>query len=257
MDLVLCRNVLIYFGDPTIRSIADRLCDSLVDGGWLLVGHAEPSQEIFHRYEVSNFPGAIVYRRPAARPSASEPAPVRPLRPVAGVPLARQHHESDPVDEARALFEAGRSGEAVKRLQELATESPKDFRAPYLLAKILASRMRFSEAERWIDVAIANRELGAEAHYLRGLVLQEQGRLEDALEAFRRCVFLDHGFALGHFAAAGLFGRSGQTLRAQKSLTTVTDLLAGKPADALLPEGDGLTVGGLMELVALQRRLVA
>ena len=45
--------------------------------------------------------------------------------------------------------------------------------------------------------------------------------------------------------------------RAQKSLATVAKLLSGKPADQLLPEGDGLTVGRLQELVTLQRQLVA
>jgi chemotaxis protein methyltransferase CheR len=70
-------------------------------------------------------------------------------------------------------------------------------------------------------------------------------------------VFLDQTFALGHFAAAGLFARTGQAARAQKSLATVAELLSGKPADQPLPEGDGLTVGRLMELVTLQQQLVA
>ncbi|HEY7629745.1 MAG TPA: CheR family methyltransferase [Thermoleophilaceae bacterium] len=298
MDLVVCRNVLIYFREETIQRIVDRFHDSLVDGGWLVVGHAEPSQEIFHRYQVKNYPGTIVYRRARAaapesasppsavrRPPTAVPSPpfavrspqvrppaplkpftpapakpavsVRPLRPVGAKQDAGPPPEAGAIDAAYALFEAGRSGEAINRLQELAAESPTEFRPPYLLAKIFASRIKFPEAERWIDVAISNRELAPEAHYLRGLVLQEQGRLEDALEAFRRSVFLDHTFVLGHFAAAGLFGRTGQTGRAQKSLATVESLLSGKAADHVLPEGDGLTVGRLMELVELQQQLVA
>jgi chemotaxis protein methyltransferase CheR len=302
MDLIVCRNVLIYFREEAIQRIVDRFHDSLVDEGWLVVGHAEPSQEIFHRYQVTNYPGTIVYRKsrhgqqgkpidPLARvesvvrrpPSAEpvirkpeparkpliarpqpptrdqqsrKPAPVRPLRPVGGKTKAGPV-TTGPADEAFSLYEAGRSGDAINRLEELATASPKDYRAPYLLAKIFASKVRFAEAERWIDVAIANRELAPEAHYLRGIALQEQGRLEEALEAFRRSVFLDATFALGHFAAAGVFGRTGQSARAQKSLATVAELLAGKPADMVLPEGDGLTVGRLMELVALQQQLVA
>jgi len=62
---------------------------------------------------------------------------------------------------------------------------------------------------------------------------------------------------LGHFAAAGVFGRTGQAGRARKSLAAVAELLAGKPAEMELPEGDGLTVGRLMELVTVQQQLVA
>jgi chemotaxis protein methyltransferase CheR len=300
MDLVVCRNVLIYFKEETIQRIVDRFHESLVDGGWLVVGHAEPSQEIFGRFQVKNYPGTIVYRRVRAAAAAPQPvvaptprsaqstvhraqtpsrpaapakrvrnpqsairtpakpvAKVRPLRPVGGKVNAGPVAKSGPVEEAFALFERGHSGEAINQLEKLAAESPQDPRAPYLLAKIFASKLRFPEAERWIDVAIANRELAPEAHYLRGIVLQEQKRFEDALEAFRRSVFLDQTFALGHFAAAGIFGRTGQAPRAQKSLATVAELLAGKPADQPLPEGDGLTVGRLLELVTLQQQLVA
>jgi len=307
MDLVVCRNVLIYFREEVIQRIVDRFHDSLVDEGWLVVGHAEPSQEIFHRYQVTNYPGTIVYRKsrhgqqgkpvdPLARvastvhrppstelrpqpvikkpeparkpliarspqsatrnPQSRKPAPVRPLRPVGGKTKAGPVAKT-PADEAFSLFLSGRSGDAINKLEELSAASPRDSRAPYLLAKIFASKVRFAEAEKWIDVAIANRELAPEAHYLRGIVLQEQSRLDEALEAFRRSVFLDATFALGHFAAAGVFGRTGQSARAQKSLATVAELLAGKPADMVLPEGDGLTVGRLMELVALQQQLVA
>lgn len=285
MDLVVCRNVLIYFKEETIRRIVDRFHESIVDGGWLVVGHAEPSQEIFGQFQVRNYPGTIVYRkvraaapaqaRPQERPPLAvprkaakplephkpvalrRPANVRPLRPVGGKQAAGAVPGRGEADEAFALFERGFAGEGINQLEKLAAESPGDFKAPYLLAKIFASKVRFPEAERWIDVALANRELAPEAHYLRGIVLQEQGRLEDALDAFRRSIFLDQTFVLGHFAAAGVFGRTGQPDRAKKSLATVAELLSGRSAGELLPEGDGLTVGRLQELVTLQQQLVA
>jgi hypothetical protein len=37
----------------------------------------------------------------------------------------------------------------------------------------------------------------------------------------------------------------------------VSELLAAKPQDELVPEGDGITVGRLLDLVSLQRQLVA
>jgi chemotaxis protein methyltransferase CheR len=75
MDLVICRNVLIYFREETIRRIVDRFHESLVDNGWLVVGHAEPSQEIFQRFAVKNFPGTITYRRMKSAASAAKPVP--------------------------------------------------------------------------------------------------------------------------------------------------------------------------------------
>lgn len=39
--IVFCRNVLIYFDKPTQQKVLRRLCDNLIHGGFLYVGHSE------------------------------------------------------------------------------------------------------------------------------------------------------------------------------------------------------------------------
>ena len=41
MDIIFCRNCLIYFDRPTAESIVNKLCRHLVPGGFLFVGHSE------------------------------------------------------------------------------------------------------------------------------------------------------------------------------------------------------------------------
>jgi chemotaxis protein methyltransferase CheR len=41
MHLIFCRNVLIYFDKPTQAKVLHRLCDHLVPGGFLFIGHSE------------------------------------------------------------------------------------------------------------------------------------------------------------------------------------------------------------------------
>jgi chemotaxis protein methyltransferase CheR len=64
-DLVLCRNVLMYMEPATVAEIADRLFHALRPGGWLAVGHSEPSADTFARFTARRFPGAVLYQRPA------------------------------------------------------------------------------------------------------------------------------------------------------------------------------------------------
>jgi chemotaxis protein methyltransferase CheR len=40
-DLILCRNVLIYFDTETKRRVVGRLVDLLASDGYLFLGHAE------------------------------------------------------------------------------------------------------------------------------------------------------------------------------------------------------------------------
>lgn len=39
--LIFCRNVMIYFDQPTAQKLVERLCRQLHDGGYLIIGHAE------------------------------------------------------------------------------------------------------------------------------------------------------------------------------------------------------------------------
>lgn len=41
MDVIFCRNVLIYFDRPTQEKVINRLCKHLIPGGYLFTGHSE------------------------------------------------------------------------------------------------------------------------------------------------------------------------------------------------------------------------
>jgi chemotaxis methyl-accepting protein methylase len=68
MDIIVCRNVTIYFDEATTRQIAARFFGALTPGGWLIVGHAEPQASVYHQFEVHNFPNTVIYRKPLDSP---------------------------------------------------------------------------------------------------------------------------------------------------------------------------------------------
>ncbi len=66
-DVVLCRNVMIYFDMPTVAAIATRLLASLAPDGWLVLGASDPALAHVVPCEVVVTPAGIAYRR-ADRP---------------------------------------------------------------------------------------------------------------------------------------------------------------------------------------------
>jgi chemotaxis protein methyltransferase CheR len=63
MDLILCRNVTIYFTQEATQQVINRFYKSLVQGGWLVVGHAEPTLWIYRDFQSCTFPGTLLYQK--------------------------------------------------------------------------------------------------------------------------------------------------------------------------------------------------
>jgi chemotaxis protein methyltransferase CheR len=63
-DVILCRNLLIYFDDASRAAAAANLYDCLYPGGFLCLGHSESMARISDRFAMVRLNDAIVYRRP-------------------------------------------------------------------------------------------------------------------------------------------------------------------------------------------------
>jgi chemotaxis protein methyltransferase CheR len=62
-DVILCRNLLIYFDDASRLAAADNLYAALNPGGFLCLGHSESMARISDRFTLVRLEDAIVYRR--------------------------------------------------------------------------------------------------------------------------------------------------------------------------------------------------
>jgi chemotaxis protein methyltransferase CheR len=66
LDVIFCRNVLIYFSDASIRRVARIFYEALGPGGYLFLGHAESLARITDAFTPIRFQGAMLYQKPEA-----------------------------------------------------------------------------------------------------------------------------------------------------------------------------------------------
>ncbi len=66
LDVIFCRNVLIYFSDGAIRRAVRQFHDALAPGGYLFLGHAESLARITDAFTPIRFQGALVYQKAEA-----------------------------------------------------------------------------------------------------------------------------------------------------------------------------------------------
>lgn len=64
VDVIFCRNVLIYFDQATRRATTNLFYERLLPGGFLLLGHSESLLNSGTRFEPVHLKGDLVYRRP-------------------------------------------------------------------------------------------------------------------------------------------------------------------------------------------------
>jgi chemotaxis protein methyltransferase CheR len=252
MDLILCRNVTIYFAEATTRQIVARFYDALIHSGWLVVGHSEHSLITYRRYQVHNFPGAILYQRtgqptklpmdwlpqPKKAPSVIKiptptPVDIQPYLRPPPIPTSppAEEEKADPMEQACELLEFGHSEEA--RYANLGC---------------------WEEAEHWCREAIQVDKLALNAYYTLALVLQHQGQVIQAIDVMKKVVYIDRHYVLAHFGLADLYHANDQLSRALKSLDNANRLLEGRAEDALIVGAEGITVGRLREAIARQQQ---
>jgi chemotaxis methyl-accepting protein methylase len=208
-ELILCRNVLIYFDAPTVERVVRSLERALAPGGMLVLGAADrlcrlpdPARPRAPRAA----PPAVPWRArlgKAARDRAAEPAPRRSWRTPAREPGV-------PAPEAAS-----------------APASPAAD-GPTLLAAALAAADagRMEEALAATERALAVDPLDADAHYIRGVAQLGSGDGPAAAESLRRALYVDPGFALAAFQlgrAYDLLGDQPAARRAyQQALRTLS-----------------------------------
>jgi len=64
LDVVFCRNVLIYFSDAAVQRAVSLFHQALAPGGYLFLGHAESLARVSSAFVPIRFQGAIVYQKP-------------------------------------------------------------------------------------------------------------------------------------------------------------------------------------------------
>ncbi|WP_143827954.1 protein-glutamate O-methyltransferase CheR [Anaeromyxobacter sp. Fw109-5] len=240
LDLVLCRNVLMYLDRAHVAEAAGRLFETLTPGGWLLTGAADPPLGALTGFTVRAGPFGVAYQRPVApssrtasvRPtSARRVAPrdaaartLRPPPPPGHVPPIRSHRAAPPGPPT-----------TLSRDPELAA------------AHLLVDAAHLTEALAAVDDALARRPLDAEAHFEKAVVLTELGRLEEAADACRRARYLSRGQPFVHFFTGLLRLRRGDTAGASRALRTAASLAQRMPAAAPVRLSHGMTAGALVE----------
>jgi len=64
MDIICCRNVIIYFDSPAKKEVIQGFHEKLAPGGYLMLGHSESLINISTAFKLRHFKNDLVYQKP-------------------------------------------------------------------------------------------------------------------------------------------------------------------------------------------------
>jgi chemotaxis protein methyltransferase CheR len=185
-DVILCRNVLIYFDRPTVERVLCALEGALAPAGLLLLGAAD---------RLSG------QRLPASR--------IRP-----GVPPPRPSHARAPRRKALVRpSEQSRAAAGIERPTPLAGEPrrvPRGHRPTPADAISAADRGELDLAVEIAQDVLAQDPLDSQAHFIRGVAELARDDARAAVEPLRRALYIDPNFGLAAFKLACAYDALGE-----------------------------------------------
>lgn len=261
LDIILCRNVLIYFNKKQIHGIFNKFQTLLHDNGWLVTSPAEVTADPECHFEPVNCSGVYFYRKMLAKPE--QPAPVRvppaKARPFRQPPKAAERPPETPARQSKPKPAPVTVPEEKKLKQHLSSSEllkmAKDRKAKVSpaqaagMARCCADAGQLELALHWSNAAIHGDNLNPETHYLHAQILRENGDVEAALRELKNVIFLNPDYIAGYFTSGMLQLKSGGRKEALRNLRNAEKLLS-KLDDSLEVAGcEGITVRNMRETI--------
>jgi chemotaxis protein methyltransferase CheR len=235
LDVILCRNVIIYFDQATTTGVLERFYEALRPGGWLLLGYSESLLKSRTRFEMVEVGGTFAYQRPSGAPKRSTgtvpvvpPRPSAPPPPPAPKPAAPSPSRGTPrppptqapverLAEVIAAIEAGDFPRALRTAHRLSADEPDDLAARLTQGNIYVLMGNLGAAREVYASALATEPLCVEVRLYTALAALQGGQLEDARHELQRALFLEPTLAVGHYLLGQVHERRGDQEGALRS----------------------------------------
>ncbi|MBN2289734.1 MAG: tetratricopeptide repeat protein [Candidatus Glassbacteria bacterium] len=281
MDVILCKNVLMYFNQKSQMKVVQNLYNCLINKGWLIVSPCETSHILFSRFQTVNFSGTTFYKkvrrqpnpvpdtsaysqsvsdsppfvlesaaRPESFPSADlMPVPVPEASSDSFAPQPESVPETGPApfEEALSLYAQGRYPEVVDKLISSADSNSQ---ISSLMARAYANQGKLADALNWSEKTVSADKLNPGAYYLQATILQEEGLIDEAMAALKKALYLDPDFVLAHFALGNLTRQQGKNRESERHFRNALLLTKKRDRAEVLPESEGVTAGRLSEIIS-------
>jgi chemotaxis protein methyltransferase CheR len=254
IDLILCRNVFIYFDRAAVARVITKFTDTLQVGGYLVTGDAELHDQKVSGLSVKAFPESIIYRRDhtdggasQTRASGDQVGGGLPMTPISGLQGVRNKPIPIPQSPASAPPSARISRTVTPHTVHGSSQAQSiSAEALYTQAREYADAGRYDAARRSCQLALTTNALAEKPYYLLAQIAEVQGNIVDAKNFLKKILYIAPASVAAHLELGALYAKDQDLPRARKMLNRALELLEALPPDAVIEPFADLTAGQLV-----------
>ncbi|MCL1468304.1 CheR family methyltransferase [Argonema galeatum] len=283
MDIIVCRNVFVYFKFKAISIVMKKFYNTLAPGGCLITGHTELYGQDIGRFQVKVLPESVLYERSknsqfepsksvrydvnlresvqrTSNPSNTDPQLAKSAKTIAiNIPnfakqltrveteaLFDKTRKNDVLIRAEKLFARKAYADAIKQAEQVILLHPHNFGAYYLLAQAYANLGEHNKATYYCSLALEIDSLSVLPCYLLAHIAEEKGDIEKAKFYLKRIIYLAPSSISAYLELGFLYKREGNGTRAGKMLAVAVELLKDLAPSATIEQQGEVTAGELL-----------
>ena len=243
VDIIFCRNVLMYFTHECAEKISCKLSDLLSKKGFLVVSSCELSSKLFPKLTAVNFPGAVVYRRTLIKPGPEYSLPPEQIK------TSNLYSAKSGQRQTSTLQSISAVPDLSHQLQSVPESQHDSFRDKINAIRLLANQNQLTEALTACDKALVLLKLEPGLHLLRASILQEMNRGQEAIRSLKKAIYIDPDYIMGHFTLGNLYFHQGNLKNAERYFNNTLELLNFRSNDEIPEESEGLSVKFIKEII--------
>ncbi|MEM9905760.1 MAG: CheR family methyltransferase [Cyanobacteria bacterium P01_D01_bin.44] len=253
LDLIICRNVFIYFSEGAIASVIDSFYKMLRPSGYLITGHTELWNQDMSRFETQSYPESLVYQRPPnhQRPlhHHQRPPNLSPSQSPQSSPRTSPELPSGEdalLDTALSLFKARSFDQAMPYLEKSLKLQPQNFDILCLMAQLQLKIGQLDLAAQYCRQASEIEAFSVMPYYTLAQVLKRQGNRTAAKRTFKKILYLEPTSVAAYVELSRIYRQEGNAKKSLKMRRSALSLLRKLPVNTKIFELDDLTVAELL-----------
>jgi chemotaxis protein methyltransferase CheR len=281
MDIILCRNVFIYFTTETVSLVVEKFADTINEGGYLITGHGELHTQALKRFKIRVSDEQVVYQKVSDLVFRNGESRAKEEKRVPGtfsgiaegtyriktkgkktkkaiIDMKKSETESPAIrslqsgDRRSALSKVHSDLEhanyvgAIEKARIIIKESPDNFEAHFLIAQVYSNKGEYDHAFRSCKKAMDIEPTSPHPYFLLAQIVEATGCNDEAKDLLKKAIYLKADFVAPYLELGKLYAKEEDTKRATKMFSSAMDLLKALPPETSIAPYRDITAGELL-----------